>query len=388
MNEPSAYSTFESRTGKSNIDLTLVTSNVLRWISDWKISDEESNSDHSIIHYDIKTTKSHNTQPTRQKYTVNEEGMGKYQGIVRRTVEEMIREHSNTNSEDDLDERLHKRILLDNNTTQQIEDFSEAMRRACEQSFKRTKTPKATQKYKSVPWWTKELTELSKTTNALRRNYQTTTDNKEQRENKATYLHQKSKYAATIKREKTKSWKEYCNLTTEANPWNTVYRLAAGKKRNNTQKTTLRKPESSLTKDTKEILKLMQEYFTPEDNEYKDSNYHKQVRDKATRPPNTPDDCEFTIEDVRRVIEGMDNKKAPGEDGITAKIFKETFKIFPASITAMYNSWLQNGIFPEIWKKAKITPITKPDIQNNQDFTKYRSISLLNIGGKILEKAL
>jgi hypothetical protein len=34
----------------------------------------------------------------------------------------MIREHSNTNSEDDLDERLHKRILLDNNTTQQIED--------------------------------------------------------------------------------------------------------------------------------------------------------------------------------------------------------------------------------------------------------------------------
>jgi hypothetical protein len=43
MNEPSANTTFESRTGKSNIDLTLITSNVLRRISDWKISDEESN---------------------------------------------------------------------------------------------------------------------------------------------------------------------------------------------------------------------------------------------------------------------------------------------------------------------------------------------------------
>jgi hypothetical protein len=41
--------------------LTLVTSNVLRRISDWKISDEESNSDHSIINYDIKTAKSDNT---------------------------------------------------------------------------------------------------------------------------------------------------------------------------------------------------------------------------------------------------------------------------------------------------------------------------------------
>jgi hypothetical protein len=91
MNEPSANSTFESRTGKSNIDLTLVTSNVLRRISDWKISDEESNSDHSIMNYYIKTAKSHNTKPTGQKYAMNEEGMGKYQGNVRRTVEEMIR---------------------------------------------------------------------------------------------------------------------------------------------------------------------------------------------------------------------------------------------------------------------------------------------------------
>ena len=45
-------------------------------------------------------------------------------------------------------------------------------------------------------------------------------------------------------------------------------------------------------------------------------------------------------------------------------------------------------IFPEIWKKAKIIPITKPDTQNSRDVTKYRPISLLNIGGKILEKAL
>jgi hypothetical protein len=88
------------------------------------------------------------------------------------------------------------------------------MRTACEQSFKTTKAPRTLQKNKSVPWWTQELTAMRKTTNYLRRKYQRTRNNKEQREkNKATYFEQKSKYAATIKTEKTKSWKEYCNLT-------------------------------------------------------------------------------------------------------------------------------------------------------------------------------
>jgi len=135
-----------------------------------------------------------NTKPTGQKFTVNTKSMEKYQGNIRRTVEKTIREQSNKNSEDDLDERLYKRILTDNHTAQQIEDFSEAMRRACEQSLKTTKTPKVTNKYKSVPWWTKELTELRKATNVLRRKYQRTRDNAEQREkNKETYLDQKSK---------------------------------------------------------------------------------------------------------------------------------------------------------------------------------------------------
>jgi len=132
----------------------------------------------------------------------------------------------------------------------------------------------------------------------------------------------------------------------------------------------------------------MLEYFTPKDNVLEDNNYHKQVRDIINRRTNTPYDCEFTREEIRRVIEGMDNKKAPGEDGITAEIHKQTFKILSKSITTMYNGYLKNGVFPEIWKKAKIIPIMKPDTQNSQDITKYRLISLLNIGGKILEKAL
>jgi hypothetical protein len=74
MNELSTKTTFENRIGKSNIDLTIVTSNLLRRITDWKISEEESISCHSIINYDIKTGDNHenNTKITEQKYKVNE----------------------------------------------------------------------------------------------------------------------------------------------------------------------------------------------------------------------------------------------------------------------------------------------------------------------------
>jgi hypothetical protein len=82
-------------------------------------------------------------------------------------------------------------------------------------------------------------------------------------------------------------------------PLNAVYILAAGKKKNHTQITTLRKPDGSLTKDAKETLRLMLEHFTPEDNELEDNNYHKQVRAITTRPINTPDDSEFKREEIR-----------------------------------------------------------------------------------------
>jgi len=82
----------------------------------------------------------------------------------------------------------------------------------------------------------------------------------------------------------------------------------------------------------------------------------------------------------------MNNNKSPREHGIKAEIHKLIFKIFTKSITALYNGCLKNGIFPDRWKKAKNIFVTKPGTQNSKDVTKYRSISLLNVGGKYLKK--
>lgn len=60
------------------------------------------------------------------------------------------------------------------------------------------------------------------------------------------------------------------NSTTAANPWNAIYNLAKGKRHTPTQISTLRKPDGTLTTDTKETMSLMLTHFTPEDRERED----------------------------------------------------------------------------------------------------------------------
>jgi len=81
-------------------------------------------------------------------------------------------------------------------------------------------------------------------------------------------------------------------------------------------------------------------------------------------------------------------KKAPGIDGITGGIYLRTFNTFPRLITAIYNQCQKRGCFPKKVEIAKIIPIIKPGKEKSMDPFKYRSISLLNMGGKVLEKLL
>jgi len=80
--------------------------------------------------------------------------------------------------------------------------------------------------------------------------------------------------------------------------------------------------------------------------------------------------------------------KAPGEDGITSVIYNHVFETVPTFITEIYNSCLKQGIFPTVWKKAKIIPIIKPGRERSHEVSKYRPNSLLNFGGKVLEKLM
>jgi len=136
------------------------------------------------------------------------------------------------------------------------------------------------------------------------------------------YLESKSTYAATIKREKCNSWKEFCNISTATNPRGAIYNLASGRVNTRAQITTLLKPDGTQTGNTKETLSYMMDTFAPKNN-YLDNDYHKSVWSLVEQPANTEDDREFTKEEVANTIASMNNNKAPGTDGITGNIYKQ-----------------------------------------------------------------
>ena len=190
-----------------------------------------------------------------------------------------------------------------------------------------------------------------------------------------------------IKKEKLNSWKEYCNVAASTNPWSQVYKLAAGKARADRIMTTLRKPDGSETLSIKETMDVILQYHFPEDREESENQLHKTIRRSVDEPINTRDDTGFSKEEIRQTIASFSDKKAPGRDGITASVYLRTFKLLP-EVTAIYNQCLDRGCFPKRWKAAKIIPIMKPGQENSAEPSKYRPISLLNMGGKILEKLL
>jgi hypothetical protein len=89
---------------------------------------------------------------------------------------------------------------------------------------------------------------MRKKVNANRRLYQRSRSDEALRERrKVAYMKAKRTYQAEIKRAKSTSWKEFCNVAASINPWSQIYKLPAGKTRTACIMTAIRKPDGTET---------------------------------------------------------------------------------------------------------------------------------------------
>jgi len=132
----------------------------------------------------------------------------------------------------------------------------------------------------------------------------------------------------------------------------------------------------------------MIEHFVPEYTEDREVAHHKQVTLQASAPLQKTNDVEFTRHEVQAILEQFDHRKAPGEDALSSEILMHVFRTFPTFFTQINKECLRRGHFPKQWKRSTIVPIIKPGKEGHNEAGKYRPISLINIGGKILEKLL
>ena len=92
-------------------------------------------------------------------------------------------------------------------------------------------------------------------------------------------------------------------------------------------------------------------------------------------------DC--TEDEVSKIITDLQNGKA---SDIPVHIVKSTGELIVPHLTKYFNLSLSFGLFPDVLKTGRITPIYKKDSEDRME--NYRPVSTLPVFGKILEKLI
>ena len=90
-----------------------------------------------------------------------------------------------------------------------------------------------------------------------------------------------------------------------------------------------------------------------------------------------------TITFYENIFFSLQTNKRPGQDEISFNVVKSCFESFGKLFLHISRLSLEEIIFPDDLKTAKVTPVFKAGDEN--DFSNYRQISVLPCFSKILE---
>ena len=91
-------------------------------------------------------------------------------------------------------------------------------------------------------------------------------------------------------------------------------------------------------------------------------------------------------DDILSIIKSLNSNKSHGWDKLSIKMVKMCDKTLVYPLKLIFRASIQEGVFPDCWKKANVVPIHKKESKNL--LKNYRPISLLPIFGKIYERII
>lgn len=362
LNNSDSIPTFETANGKSWIDVTLTSLNILSEVVFWKVLTTESLSDHRYIYFSLF----HTTQAPIKRLTKKGE----------LNLIKMIHE-----------DRWFKQISITQITSSfQLQiilnifyDKLSAYRKKCIRNVK--------QKHKAHPWWTPELDITRKKVRALRRRYQRSKNPELKQIFKRAYYEFLQEYKIDITNAKENSWQNFCTDNTKQNIFGLPYKIAFEKMRKPLIIPPILKEDGTLTSNVIQSLTEIMKCLFQKDNIENDTPVQKELRISINRNIGHLHDHFFTLNEVTGIITKLKPRSAPGLDNITSNLLKCIFSSHPNFVLNIFNSALKYSYFPQQWKEAKLILLNKPNkpLENPRS---YRPICLNSIFGKVLERLL
>ena len=167
--------------------------------------------------------------------------------------------------------------------------------------------------------------------------------------------------------------------------WKSLKDIIPSTQNSNSNKISLKDTSGKAIENPKDLANVMNTFFTSIG-----PNLAKDMRDPWSYTGNTVDnnipDFNTSSEEVLKILKEININKSSAIQNLSSKILKPALIMLVDKMTFLYNLCFQHSLFPDVWKKANVTPLPKDG--DLSQCTNYRPISQLPLPGKILEQII
>ena len=145
----------------------------------------------------------------------------------------------------------------------------------------------------------------------------------------------------------------------------------------------LLKPDGTLTNTDEEKVNMLNDYFISVFTRTDDLNEDPDVKEMDT----FLDNIDVTVDEVLKKLSCLKTDKSAGPDSLHPKVLFEVRQSISYLLYVLFNKSLSEGVVPEDWKTAIVTPIFKNKGDKKQPCN-YRPVSLTSVICKICESLI
>lgn len=371
VNEMNNTTTYDSQTGRTNIDITLASTSIYKKIQKWCVLPNYTFSDHNAILFQISDI----NQSSR--ISIKDEKVYNIKKANWDVFADKVREFFN--------DEIKLRLKTDKPEIA-VSIFTDNLQKVCDTSISIKSKKRIT---KAVPWWTPELGRLRRQVMTARKCLRETRKggNTEQIEDaNIKYRNIRNKYVKNIRQNKCKSWKNFITNEGNLDPWGIVYKIMRNKLKRSDLYYAVNK-NNNLMISWEDTMKHLMDKIVPND-EHLNSEEIIPINKIIKRYHQCNLENEIICPEINIAVKRIKNKKAPGPDKFNPEVIVHLWKTDREILYNLFNNCFRCCCFPSVWKMARVKLILKNEDKDPADINSYRPIALLSVVGKLYERIL